>query len=106
MNQVDETVDTLASALLVSEEYLEYKKQLDQVKQFPELKEKIDEYRRRNYELQYSPDLAFDKIDRFEREYRKFREDPLVSDFLTAELALCRLLQNINDRLMETISFE
>lgn len=106
MNQVDEAVNILASALLVSEVYLEYKKQLDQVKQFPELKEKIDEYRKRNYELQHSPDFAFDKLDEFEREYRKFREDPLVSDFLAAELALCRLLQNINDRLVEAINFE
>ncbi len=106
MDQVDEAVNALAAALLNSEVYLEYKKKLDEVKQFPQLKERIDEFRRRNYELQCSPDYAFDKMDEFEREYRRFREDSLVSDFLAAELALCRLIQNINGRLVEAIDFE
>lgn len=106
MNRVDEAADALAAALLSSEVYLEYKKKLDEVKKFPQLKERIDEYRRKNYELQCSPDYAFDKMEEFEREYRRFREDSLVADFLAAELALCRLIQNINGRLVEAIDFE
>lgn len=106
MNRVDEAADALAAALLSSEVYLEYKKKLDEVKKFPQLKERIDEYRRKNYELQCSPDYAFDKMEEFEREYRRFREDSLVADFLAAELALCRLIQNINGRLVEDIDFE
>ncbi len=106
MNRVDEAADALAAALLSSEVYLEYKRKLDEVKKFPQLKERIDEYRRKNYELQCSPDYAFDKMEEFEREYRRFREDSLVSEFLAAELALCRLIQNINGRLVEAIDFE
>ena len=106
MNQVDEAVDALTEALMKSEVYLEYKKKLDEVKHFPQLKERIDEFRRRNFELQSRPDYAFDKMDEFEREYRRFREDALVSDFLAAELALCRMIQNINNRLVEALDFE
>lgn len=106
MNRVDEAADALAAALLSSEVYLEYKRKLDEVKKFPQLKERIDEYRRKNYELQCSPDYAFDKMEEFEREYRRFREDSLVSEFLAAELALCRLIQSINGRLVEAIDFE
>ena len=63
MNEVEEAVDRLANALLNSDVYLEYKSKLEQVKKDPELKRQIDEFRMRNYELQQSPDYAFDKVE-------------------------------------------
>lgn len=105
-HQVEEAVGKLAGEVLNSQIYKEYRIQLEKVKQQPKLKERIDEFRQRNYELQCSPDYAFDKMEQFEREYRGFREDPLVSDFLAAELALCRMMQEINSKLVEAIDFE
>ena len=74
--------------------------------QVPDLKAKIDDYRVRNFELQMSEDNALDKIDQFEREYANFRENPLVSDFLAAELAFCRMIQDINTQIAEAMHFE
>ena len=45
-------------------------------------------------------------IEAFEKEYRDFRENPLVNDFLAAELAFCRMLQNNNARITDAIDFE
>lgn len=98
--------EKMIEAILESEEYLEYRKQLQKVKEFPDLKEQIDEFRRRNYELQQQPDYAFDKLEQFEREYRIFRENPLVSDFLAAELAICRMMQELGERLLSALDFE
>ena len=106
MCTVDEAVDGLLNAILNSDVYLEYKKCLDNVKQYPDLKKQIDEFRLRTYELQQSPDYAFDKMEQFQREYQSFRENPLVSDFLSAELAFCRMVQDIECRLVEHIDFE
>ena len=106
MNEVEEAVDRLANALLNSDGYLEYKSKLEQVKKDPELKRQIDEFRMRNYELQQSPDYAFDKVEQFQREYQAFRDNPLVSDFLAAELAFCRMVQGIENRLSGMITFE
>ncbi|MBQ9488335.1 MAG: YlbF family regulator [Lachnospiraceae bacterium] len=106
MNEVEEAVDRLANALLNSDVYLEYKSKLEQVKKDPELKRQIDEFRMRNYELQQSPDYAFDKVEQFQREYQAFRDNPLVSDFLAAELAFCRMVQGIENRLSGMITFE
>ena len=92
--------------MLNSNIYQEYKSKLDQVKQYPDLKRQIDEFRMRNYELQQSPDYAFDKMEQFQREYQTFRDDPLVSDFLAAELAFCRMVQDVENRLVERIDFE
>ena len=47
-----------------------------------------------------------DKLDAFEREYEKFREDPLVEEFLDAELAFCRMMQEIDVKLAEAMDFE
>ena len=106
MNEVEEAVDRLADALLNSDVYREYKSKLEQVKQYPDLKRQIDEFRMRNYELQQSPDYAFDKVEQFQREYQAFRDNPLVSDFLAAELAFCRMVQGIENRLTGMITFE
>jgi len=106
MSQVDEAVDGLVNAILGSDVYREYKQSLEKVKAFPDLKKQIDEFRMRNFELQQSPDYAFDKMEQFQREYQSFRENPLVSEFLANELAFCRMVQDIECHLAESIEFE
>ena len=93
-------------ALLETPEYKEYAVQKERVKQYPELKARIDEFRTRNFEMQTSKDMVFEMIEAFEKEYRDFRENPLVNDFLAAELAFCRMLQNNNARITDAIDFE
>ena len=103
---VNNAVDQLVQAIRSNDAYLEYRRQLDRVKQQPELKKQIDDYRTRNYELQTSKDTNFDKIDQFTRENEAFRENPLVSDFLAAELAFCRMMQEIGLYITDQMNFE
>ena len=42
----------------------------------------------------------------FEREYSEFRANPLVNDFLEAELALCRMMQGLYISITEAINFD
>lgn len=106
MSNIDNNVDRLISTIKESAVYKEYQKQLSEVKKNPELKEKIDEFRKRNFELQNSEDIALDKMEELEKEYADFREIPLVSDFLAAELAFCRMMQEMNRRIIEAVQFE
>ena len=106
MNGVEEAVRHLIDAVLESDTYHEYDRQRKKVNQVPDLKEQIDDFRVRNFELQMSDDNALEKIEQFEREYATFRENQLVSDFLSAELAFCRMVQGINTRIAEAINFE
>lgn len=106
MNTIDIALNRLAAAILDSPEYQEYDKQRKRVNEYPELKAQIDEFRKRNFELQTSADNAFEKLEEFEKEYSDFRENPMVSDFLAAELAFCRMMQDINLRLTEAMHFE
>lgn len=103
---MEQALTQYIETILKSEEYQEYALQKERVKQYPELKAQIDEFRARNFEMQTSKDMVFEMIEAFEREYRDFRENPLVNDFLAAELAFCRLLQKNNTRIMDAIDFE
>ena len=68
----------------------------------------MNEYRQKNFDLQNetASEELFDRIEAFEREYAKFRENPLVEDFLRAELSFCRMMQDINVLLTAEIDFE
>ena len=103
---VNEAVKQLVEAIRNTDAYLEYQRQLARVKDQPELKRQIDDFRIRNFELQTSKDTNFDKIDQFTRENEAFRENPLVSDFLAAELAFCRMMQEIGLYVTDQMRFE
>ena len=100
--------EQLAQAIKDSDIYREYRRQSEKVDNTGDMREKIDEYRVRNFELQNSVQTEdlLDKLDAFEREYEKFREDPLVEEFLDAELAFCRMMQEIDVKLAEAMDFE
>ena len=108
MMEVQEALEQLAQAVKESEVYREYRRQSERVDNAGDMREKIDEYRVRNFELQNSVQTEdlLDKLDAFEREYEKFREDPLVEEFLDAELAFCRMMQEIDVKLAEAMDFE
>ena len=46
------------------------------------------------------------KSEEFAEKYQIFRENPLVNDFLTAETAFCRMMQEINLKITEGLQFE
>lgn len=106
IDKLESAVDVLITAVLECEEYLAYRAELDRVLQIPGLKTQIDEYRKRNYELQSSMDIDFEKLDRFEKEYENFRTDPVVWDFLAAELAFCKRMQAIETRITAELDFQ
>ena len=106
--EVQKALEQLAQAIKDSDIYREYRRQSERVDNAGDMREKIDEYRVRNFELQNSVQTEdlLDKLDDFEREYEKFREDPLVEEFLDAELAFCRMMQEIDVKLAEAMDFE
>lgn len=108
MTELDSALEKLIAIIRATKEYMEYEREKEKVNRIPDLKAQIDAYRLRNYEIQNlsNDEEVFQKIEDFEREYESFRENPIVSDFLAAELALCRMMQEINIRLTEALDFD
>lgn len=103
---LDQAVEALIVTIRESEAYNRYLTALAAVKRQAGLKERIDEFRKQNYVMQSAGNMAFEQIERFDQEYSDFREDPLVADFLAAELALCRMIQQMNFNITEALNFE
>lgn len=106
MNTVDESVNNLIETIKKSEVYLEYHKQLELLRKDPELKRQVDEFRKRNYEMQMNEDMDFGMLASFQSEFKSFRENPLVDNFLAAELDFCKMMQKINFSIVEAMDFE
>lgn len=103
---VEAAKQNLINAILASEVYMEYRKQLEIINQDPDLKRQIDDYRSQNYQMQMNSDLDFGQLTRFYEQFKGFRENPKVDTFLAAELDLCRMMQGINFDITEALDFE
>ena len=107
-SEMKEAIKEFADKIMASDTYKEYLYQREKIKKQPELYDKVNEFRQRNFELQNETDGEdlFDRMDAFEKEYEKFRKNPLVDDFLRAELSFCRLMQEVDLLLAQAIDFE
>lgn len=103
---MEQALQAYIDGILNSPEYKAYTLQKERVKKYPVLKQQIDEYRAGNFEMQTDKDLIFERMEAFEKEYQDFRENPLVNDFLAAELAFCRMIQSNNERIANALDFE
>lgn len=108
MNEIDKAVEELLIVIRQSKEYVEYRYQLEKIKMQPELRSQIDAFREENFHLQNSTpsDQMLQKLEQFEEKYAGLRENPLVNDFLTAEIAFCRRMQEVNFKITEGLQFE
>lgn len=109
MNRLDESISNLVAALKDSPEYQKYQEMWEKIKQDPQKEQQVNEFRKRTYLLQNSRDPQIDlftEIDRLQEESAPLRAQPDVTEYLAAELALCRMVQHINYRLMQEIDFD
>ena len=106
MLEVQEQLDQFVLEIKNTQVYQEYQKQKNKIKEYPELKQQIDEFRQKNFELQSRtfPENLYDEVDKFQKEYEQFRDIPMVYDFLSAELAFCRMIQEVTTDIIESVS--
>lgn len=91
-----------------NEIFINYKKARKALATNPELLAQVDDYRRKRFEMQSitSGEELYDKVDAFEREFAAWKEQPLVSNYLDAELAVCRLMQGISLSMVNELEFD
>lgn len=106
--EIVEAARRFAGIIMDSKTYKEYLDQREKLKKQPELYERVNEYRQRSFDLQNEADGddIFERMEAFDREYEELRENPLVDDFLDAEVAFCRMMQEVYMLLAEEVDFE
>ena len=97
-----------AQIIKSSEIYKQYIHTREMVQKQAGLFEKVNEFRRKNYQLQKntSGDELLEKTEALNQEYAIMRSNPLVEDFLDAELAFCRMMQEVNILLTNELNFD
>ena len=107
MEYIEAALQTYIAALKGSEVYQEYRRALDELKKDPDLKRRVDDFRQRNYNFQQSEDIDLAEYDRFRTEVVGFRaSEPRADAFFDAELAFCRMMQDMTYKITEALDFE
>lgn len=101
------SIEELKQSLLESEAFVRYQKVRAEVHNYPEKEYRLHEFRRKNYFLQNSREQLdlFTEEDRLEQEYAVYK-DPLLGEYLAAEVAVCRIIQQVNKELIGCLDFE
>ena len=104
MDTIKNKVEELVTAIHESAEYQSFQEAEQEVNNIPGLSDKIREFCWKNYEIQNSgaADL-YEKMEDFENQYRDFRRNPVVAQYLERELRLCRMLQEISAKITDSI---
>ena len=102
------SIEELKQSLLESEAFLRYQKVRAEVHNYPEKEYRLHEVRRENDFLQNSKEQLdlFTEEDRLEQEYADVYKDPLLGEYLAAEVAVCRIIQQVNKELIGCLDFE
>ena len=105
--EIKQALEQLLEALKYSEAFQNYECQKERVKKYPGLSERINEFRKRRFEFQsYDGDDLFERIDEFEKEFKNFEEEPVVREYLAAELEVCRRIQEINAAITDVVDID
>ena len=105
--KMDEALDRFIDVLKGTDIYTEYRHALEEVKKDPALKLRVDDFRKRNYNLQKSDEIDLTEYEKLRSDMVAFRAaEPVADAFFDAELALCRLVQKLTYSITESLDFE
>ena len=106
MDKIKRCVDALIEEIRGGETYQKYIQCEKKLREYPELLKQIDEMRVAAYRIhngEGSGDI-YVKIEQYEEKFSKYRKNPLVNEFLEAELDVCKMMQNIGTSIQGGIS--
>lgn len=104
MINVMEKAEALSAAIEESAEYREYIALLKKLQKEPELYSRLNEYRRRSFEIQMSSDVdAIQQLENLQMEFAELLTDGKISRLLSAEQVFCKMMRQINEKIMGSI---
>lgn len=108
MDDVTICAKALVEAIQECSVYKDFEKAKSSLKEFPELKKEINEFRKRNFLLQNTKEKVdlYYEIENMQKEFADFRKNPVVAEYITTELAVCRLFQKINQDIMSVVDVD
>ena len=88
-------------------EYREYMEKKSELLKYPDLHRQLGEFKRRNNELQNRQGInPYDEVIGLVKEYDELIHNSVVSDFMKAELRICKMLQKLYESIAEGLEFD
>ena len=108
MDELSQNIEQLLQVIKAGEIYKEYKEQETKLKEDPELMERVRQFRKNNFQIQVDShkDEIFNAVDRLQTESAELRKIHEVNAYLDAELALCRMMQDVCRKLSDGIDID
>ena len=104
MNSVMYQTRMLNREIKHSNEYNQYLRTLQRLREKPKLYARTKEFQKRSMVLQCTADYnTLDEVGRLRSEYQDILNNPLVSDFLGAEQRVMGMLRRIEDALFDGV---
>lgn len=102
--------ETFVEAIRQTDVYKNYKEVEGLLKDKPKIMAKVEEFRKRSFEIQISHKYghfnSFEQIIALKHENEELLSEPLVKRFLDAELQLTKLMSTIYGTIAEKIDFD
>lgn len=106
---IDET-RALMDKFKKSNVYVEYLKNKSIIEADPELKQQVDEFRKKSFEIQlahnYGVYNSYENLIHLSEENDELLFKPIVRDFINAELILSKTLSKLYNCIAEEIEFD
>lgn len=108
MGLIEEKAKELSKAITESEAYQNYLSIKRQVEQNEELCNQINQFRIRKFELQSTleGEELYNAMEGFEREHAEFRKNPVVNQFLAAEIRIVRIIQQAEREIVDAVELD
>ena len=100
-------MDELLRSLSSCSEYRAFEQAKYRLDEDPRKRKRTDEFRKKNFLLQNSEEcLSQEAQEQMFLERSELRKDPVIDEYLKAELSVCRLLRQISLRLMDSVDLD
>ena len=97
----------VTQALKETYEYGEYRRLLEAMRANGPVYDRVREFREKNFFIQQqASDDMLDLLDALTNEYEDVINMELVNDFIEAEAAFCRLIQDFNTAIIDNLEFD
>lgn len=108
MNAVERDTHYLLESIYKSDIYQQYRKQAEIIRANPDLAAKVHHFRGENFRIQNSADRSnlLAVMDKLAQESVEIRRIPEINAYLDAELALCRLVQQVCKNIINGIDLD
>ena len=108
MKEIDAKVEAVIQAIKTSEAYTTYCSAFQRIQEYPDVERQVNEFRKKSYEIQKRKDTSgiYDDMIHLQDEYAALRRNPLVNEYLQADIDVCKLIQNINWKIIQSLDFQ